>query len=110
MGPEPGTRRESDSLGEIAVPANRYWGAQTQRALTYFAIGEDLMPQEVVRALAVIKKAAALANHELGKLPHDKAGFIMQAAEEVIEGKLEGNFPVHVWMLRERHPVQHERQ
>jgi fumarate hydratase, class II len=98
MGPEPGTRRESDSLGEIAVPVNRYWGAQTQRALTYFAIGADLIPPEVVRALAMIKKAAALANYELGKLPHDKAGFILRAAEEVIEGKLEGNFPVHVWI------------
>ena len=98
MGSEPGTRQEIDSLGKIAVPANRYWGAQTQRAITYFAIGEDVMPQEVIQALAVIKKAAALANYELGKLPHDKAGLILRAAEEVIEGKLEGNFPVHVWI------------
>jgi fumarate hydratase class II len=92
------TRRESDSLGEIDVPANRYWGAQTQRAITYFTIGDDVMPQEVISALAIIKKAAALANYELGKLPHDKAGFILRAAEEVIEGKLEGNFPIHVWI------------
>ncbi|MFA4904070.1 MAG: class II fumarate hydratase [Desulfobaccales bacterium] len=99
MGPEEEkTRRESDSLGEIEVPANRYWGAQTQRAITYFSIGDDVMPQEVISALAVIKKAAALANYELGKLPHDKAGFILRAAEEVIEGKLEGNFPIHVWI------------
>jgi len=99
MGPEEEkTRRESDSLGEIEVPANRYWGAQTQRAITYFTIGDDVMPQEVISALAVIKKAAALANYELGKLPHDKAGFILRAAEEVIEGKLEGNFPIHVWI------------
>ncbi len=99
MGPKQvGTRPESDSLGEIAVPANRYWGAQTQRAITYFAIGDDLMPQEVIRALAVIKKAAALANDALGKLPHDKTGFILRAAEEVMEGKLEGNFPIPVWI------------
>lgn len=92
------TRQERDSLGKIAVPAHRYWGAQTQRAITFFAIGEDVMPQEVIQALAVIKKAAALANYELGKLPHDKAGLILRAAEEVIEGKLDGNFPVHVWI------------
>jgi fumarate hydratase class II len=98
MGSEPGTRSESDSLGEIAVPADRYWGAQTQRAITNFAIGEDVMPQEVIQALAVIKKAAALSNYKLGKLPHDKAGLILRAAEEVIEGKLDGNFPVHVWI------------
>ncbi len=110
MGPEPGTRQESDSLGEIAVPVNRYWGAQTQRAITYFSIGDDLMPQEVIKALAVIKKAAALANYELGKLPHDKAGFILRAAEEVIEGKLEGNFPIHVWISGSGTQIQYERQ
>ncbi len=99
MGPEPGeTRRETDSLGEIAVPANRYWGAGTQRSLRHFFIGEDLMPLEVIRALALVKKAAALANQELGRLPADKAGLILRAAEEVLEGKLEGNFPLHVWM------------
>jgi len=93
-----GTRRETDSLGEIEVPANRYWGAQTQRAQLHFAIGEDLMPQEVIRALALVKKAAALANRELRGLPEDKAGLIIQAAEEIIAGKLDGNFPLHVWM------------
>jgi fumarate hydratase class II len=99
MGAEPGeTRRETDSLGEIEVPAKRYWGAGTQRSLLHFAIGEDLMPPEVIRALALIKKAAALANRELGKLPEDKAGLIMRAAEEVIEGQLDSNFPLHVWM------------
>ncbi len=99
MGPEPEkTRKESDSLGEIDVPANRYWGAETQRSLIHFAIGEDLMPQEVIRALALVKKAAALTNRELGKLPEDKAGLIIRAAEEVMEGKLDGNFPLHVWM------------
>ncbi len=99
MGPEQGkTRRERDSLGEIEVPADRYWGAGTQRSLLHFSIGEDLMPPEVIRALALIKKAAALANRELGKLPEDKAKLIVQAAEEVIAGQLEGNFPLHVWM------------
>ena len=98
MGPEPKMRQERDSLGEIAVPADRYWGAQTQRAITYFNIGADLMPPEVVKALAVIKKAAALANLELGKLVDDKAKIIIQAADEVMDGKLDGNFPVQVWI------------
>ena len=92
------TRRETDSLGEIEVPANRYWGAGTQRSLLHFAIGEDLMPLEVIRALALVKKAAALVNQELGRLPEDKARLIIRAAEEVLEGKLDDNFPLHVWM------------
>ena len=98
MGPEPGMRWESDSLGRIEVPADRYWGAGTQRSRLHFAIGADLMPIEVIRALALIKKAAALANQELGRLPDDKARLIIQAAEEVMEGKLDDNFPLHVWM------------
>ncbi len=98
MGPEHGMRWESDSLGEIEVPAHRYWGAGTQRSLIHFAIGDDLMPPEVIRALALIKKAAALANQELGRLPNDKAELIIQAAKEVLAGKLDGNFPLHVWM------------
>jgi fumarate hydratase class II len=98
MGPEQGMRWESDSLGEIEVPANRYWGAGTQRSLRHFAIGEELMPPEVIRALALVKKAAALANRDLGQLPADKATLILKAAEEVLAGKLEGNFPLHVWM------------
>ncbi|MGA8139549.1 MAG: lyase family protein, partial [Desulfobaccales bacterium] len=101
MGPEQSvakTRLERDSLGEIEVPAHRYWGAQTQRSLLHFSIGEDLMPSEVIWALALLKKAAALANRELGKLPEEEAGLIIKAAEEIIEGKLDGNFPLHVWM------------
>jgi fumarate hydratase, class II len=97
MSPEPAMRPERDSLGEVLVPADRYWGAQTQRAITLFNIGVDLIPPEVVTALAVIKKAAAMANLELGKLPADKAELIIQAAAEVAEGKLDGNFPVSVW-------------
>ena len=70
MGPEQGgKRRETDSLGEIEVPANRYWGAGTQRSLLHFAIGDDLVPLEVIRALALVKKAAALVNQELGQAP-----------------------------------------
>jgi fumarate hydratase, class II len=99
MNPEIGkTRVETDSLGEIDVSANRYWGAGTQRSLLHFAIGDDLMPPEVIRALALVKKVAALANQELGRLPDDKARLIIQAAEEVLEGKLDDNFPLHVWM------------
>jgi fumarate hydratase, class II len=99
MSPEQsGKRIETDSLGEIQVPANRYWGAGTQRSLVHFAIGDDLMPLEVIRALALVKKVAALANQELSRLPHDKARWIIQAAEDVLEGKLDDNFPLHVWM------------
>jgi fumarate hydratase class II len=99
MNPElSGIRFESDSLGEIEVPADRYWGAVTQRSLRHFAIGDDLIPLEVIRALALVKKAAALANRELGKLPEDKARLIIEAAEEVMAGKLEGNFPLRIWM------------
>ncbi len=93
-----GMRLESDALGKIWVPADRYWGAQTQRSLIHFSIGEDLMPRELINALAIVKKAAALANAGLSALPRDKAKLIIRAAEEVIEGHLEGNFPLHVWM------------
>ena len=95
--PAGATRLESDSLGEVEVPARAYWGAQTQRSLTYFAIGEDTMPIDVIRALAVIKKAAALVNAELGVLPEAKAKLIVQAADEVIAGTLDDQFPLRVW-------------
>jgi fumarate hydratase, class II len=95
---QPKMRIETDSMGEIQVPADRYWGAQTQRSLKYFSIGKDLMPIEAVHAMAIIKKSAALANHRLGKLPKDKMQLIVQAADEVIEGKLDAHFPLHVWM------------
>ena len=86
---QPIMRKETDSMGEIQVPADRYWGAQTQRSLIYFSIGKDLIPIEAVHALAIIKKAAALANHKLGKLAKEKMQLIVQAADEVIEGKLD---------------------
>ncbi len=95
---EKGMRLERDSMGTVWVPAERYWGAQTQRSLRYFDIGEEIMPLEVISALAIVKKAAAMANHEIGRLPHDLAAVIIQAADEVIEGKLAGNFPLKVWM------------
>ncbi len=91
-----GLRLESDSMGQIWVPADRYWGAETQRSLTHFPLG-DPAPAEMVSALAIIKKAAALANQRLGRLPEEKARVIVLAAEEVAEGKLDGNFPVSVW-------------
>src|SRR5438105_1363179 len=91
------SRIESDSMGKIEVPAEHYWGAQTQRSLTYFSIGGDRMPIEVIRAMAILKKAAAMVNRDLGKLPADKAELIIQASDEVISGKLDGEFPLRVW-------------
>ncbi|HEV2863972.1 MAG TPA: class II fumarate hydratase [Pyrinomonadaceae bacterium] len=90
-------RVETDSMGGIEVRGDRYWGAQTERSLHHFDIGFDVMPREMIRALGVLKKAAALVNEELGKLPADKARLIERAAEEVIEGKLDEHFPLRVW-------------
>jgi fumarate hydratase class II len=92
-----GVRLESDSMGSVEVPADRYWGAQTQRSLHHFAIGNDVMPRELIRAIGILKKAAALTNRELGKLPVDKADAIVRAADEVIDGKLDDHFPLRVW-------------
>lgn len=94
---ESGFRIESDSMGEIQVAADRYWGAQTERSLLHFNIGDDRMPREMIRALGVLKKAAAMVNAELGKLPADKLKLIEQACDEVIEGKLDEHFPLRVW-------------
>src|SRR6185369_7591497 len=90
-------RIETDTMGAIEVPADCYWGAQTQRSLHHFAIGDDRLPREMIRALGILKKAAALVNEELGKLPPDKARLIVQACDEVIEGKLDDQFPLRVW-------------
>ncbi|MBA3713649.1 MAG: class II fumarate hydratase [Pyrinomonadaceae bacterium] len=91
------TRVETDSMGEIEVPADKYYGAQTARSLIHFNIGDDTMPREMIRALGILKKAAALVNRELGKLPEDKATLIVRACDEVIEGKLDDHFPLRVW-------------
>jgi fumarate hydratase, class II len=92
-----GTRRETDSMGEIEVPADRYWGAQTQRSLIHFSIGDDRMPKRVYHAYGYVKKAAALVNAAAGRLPQWKAEAIVRAAGEAIAGKLDDHFPLYVW-------------
>src|SRR5712671_1081707 len=91
------TRTEADSMGTIAVNADRYWGAQTERSLHHFAIGTERMAPELIRALATIKKAAALVNRDLGLLDAKLADLIVAAADDVIAGKLAGEFPLAVW-------------
>jgi fumarate hydratase class II len=91
------TRVEKDSMGDVEVPSDMYYGAQTQRSLVHFNIGDDKMPREMIRALGILKKAAALVNEDLGKLPHEKAHLIARSADEVIEGKLDKHFPLRVW-------------
>ncbi|HLM16427.1 MAG TPA: class II fumarate hydratase [Acidimicrobiia bacterium] len=91
------TRTETDSMGPIEVPADRYWGAQTQRSLHHFSIGGDRMPTAVIRGMAILKKAAAQVNEELGKLSSDKAALLVQAADEVIAGDHAEEFPLFVW-------------
>ena len=90
-------RIESDSMGELRVPADRYYGAQTARSLINFKIGGDRFPREMIRALGILKKAAALTNQSLGGLPPEKAALIVQAADEVIDGRLDEDFPLVVW-------------
>src|SRR5450755_3691821 len=91
------TRTESDSMGKIDVPLDRYYGAQTARSLIHFAIGKDTMPPELIRAFGILKKAAALVNHDLGKLDIEKTKLISIAADEVISGKLHDHFPLRIW-------------
>ena len=91
------TRIETDSMGEIQVPVDRYWGAQTQRSLHHFHIGTDHFTRPMIRALGILKKAAAQANVDLGQLDAQLAGLIISAADEVIEGKLDDHFPLFVW-------------
>src|SRR5580700_4186426 len=92
-----GRRRETDSMGGTDVPADRYWGAQTQRSLVHFAIGDDRMPKRVYHAYGYVKKAAALVNAAAGRLPGWKAEAIVRAADEAIAGKLDEHFPLYVW-------------
>ena len=91
------TRTETDSMGAIEVPMDRYYGAQTARSLIHFDIGHDVMPRELIRAMGILKKAAALVNRDLGKLPEEKCRLMVQAADEVIEGKLDAHFPLRIW-------------
>jgi fumarate hydratase, class II len=92
-----GKRKENDSLGEVEVPAEHYWGAQTQRSLIHFSIGEDRMPKPVYHAYGYVKKAAALVNAAAGRLPRWKAELIARVADEVIAGQLDSEFPLYVW-------------
>ena len=96
----PKTRTESDSLGEIEVPSEVYWGAQTERSLIHFSIGSperDRIPIRVIWALALLKKSAARVNQELGNLDAERAGWIEEAATEVIDGQLDDQFPLRIW-------------
>jgi fumarate hydratase class II len=91
-------RKESDSHGEIEVPEEKLWGPQTQRSLKYFSIGSELMPREMITAYAVLKKAAAIANHNLGELSTEKTKLIVQVCDELLAGQHQDMFPLHVWM------------
>src|SRR5713226_8880529 len=91
------TRIETDSMGQIKVAADKYWGAQTERSLLHFNIGFDVMPREMIRAFGILKKAAALVNQDLGKLSPEKTKLIVQACDEVIAGKLDEHFHLRVW-------------
>ena len=90
-------RIEQDTMGEVRVPANKYWGAQTQRSSQNFRIGIEKMPIEIIRAFSILKKAAAITNYKLGKLDEDKMKIIAQVCDEIHEGKLDDNFPLVVW-------------
>jgi fumarate hydratase class II len=90
-------RIEKDTMGEVKVPADKYWGAQTQRSRENFTIGGHLMPKEVIRAFAILKKAAAQANQQLGVLAADKADIISRVCDEILAGGLDDQFPLVVW-------------
>jgi fumarate hydratase, class II len=91
-------RVETDSLGEVEVPADKLWGAQTQRSLEHFSIGQDLMPREMIESYAILKKAAANANHASGRLDNRTHGLIVRVVDEILAGKHQDMFPLHVWM------------
>ncbi len=91
-------REETDSLGKVEVPAERLWGAQTQRSLEHFSIGDDLIPREMIKAYAIVKKAAAITNSKSGKLEHKQESLIIQTCDELLEGQHQDEFPLHVWM------------
>jgi fumarate hydratase class II len=91
-------RKETDSLGEVEVPADKLWGAQTQRSLEHFSIGKDLIPREMITAYAILKKGAALANHQSGRLKDSEFGLINKVCDEILAGQHHDMFPLHVWM------------
>jgi fumarate hydratase class II len=91
-------RKETDSLGEVEVPADKLWGAQTQRSLEHFSIGKDLMPREMISAYAILKKAAATANHAGQRLDDQRHNLIVQVCDEILAGQHHDMFPLHVWM------------
>lgn len=90
-------RIETDTMGEVHVPLDRYWGAQTQRSLNFFKIGNHGMPVEIIRAFGIIKKAAAMVNHDFGRLPLEKKEMILKVCDEIISGELNDHFPLSVW-------------
>jgi fumarate hydratase class II len=94
----PDMRKETDSLGAIDVPADKLWGAQTQRSLEYFSIGKDLMPREMITAYAILKKASAIANHDEKRLDDERYKLIVQVCDEILAGQHHDMFPLHVWM------------
>jgi fumarate hydratase class II len=93
-----GVRKETDSLGEVGIPADKLWGAQTQRSLEHFSIGDDLMPRELIEAYAILKKAAAEANHQGGRLDQRRRDLIVRVCNELLDGRHRDMFPLHVWM------------
>src|ERR1700723_4409826 len=93
-----GFRKETDSLGEVDVPSAKLWGAQTQRSLEHFSIGQDLIPREMIAAYATLKKAAANANHIGGRFDDQRHKLIVQVCNEILAGQHEAMFPLHVWM------------
>ena len=101
-----GMRRETDSMGEIELPADRYWEAQTQRSLVHFSIRDDRLPKPVYHAYGYVKKAAALVNAAAGRLPQWKADAIVRAADEAIAGKLDDHFPLYVWQTGSARPLE----
>ena len=91
-------RKEMDSLGEVCVPTDKLWGAQTQRSLEHFSIGKDLIPREMITGYAILKKAAATANHASGRMDDKRYRLIVQTCDEILAGKHDDMFPLHVWM------------
>ncbi|MGB9213528.1 MAG: lyase family protein, partial [Halobacteriota archaeon] len=91
-------RKETDSLGEVNVPSDKLWGAQTQRSLEHFSIGGDLMPREMIESYAILKKAAAIVNFQLGQLTEDRRDLIVQVCDEILAGQHQDQFPLYVWM------------